>query len=154
MIMMKVKEVVLDQAHNPLLLLVDEDEERVMPISIGFWEAQAIMMKLQQSFFPRPMTHDLMSSLCEQLGATLQMILINDIRDDTFFAEMHLIRNGNIIIVDARPSDAVALALTVGAPIYISEKVDEFTITMAEFLEEKRLADLDDSSDEEGPLLH
>lgn len=153
MISVKVKEVVLDQTHNPLLLLVDLDEKNVLPVGIGFWEAQAIVMKLQGSLVPRPMTHDLMSSLCNHLGASLSKIVINDIQDNTFFAEMHLDREGEEIIVDARPSDAVALALTIGSPVYITEKVAAYMISIEDLVEEKGLPDLGDP-DDSGPQLH
>ena len=154
MIPVKVKEVVLDQTHNPLLLLVDLDEENVLPVGIGFWEAQAIVLKLQGNLVPRPMTHDLMSSLCDTLGASLNKIVINDIQDNTFYAELYLDRNGNEIIVDARPSDAVALALTIGSPIYITDKVAAYTMSVDDLVEEKGLDDFDDDSEEGGPHLH
>ncbi len=153
MIPVKVKEVVLDQAHNPLLLLVDLEETNVLPVGIGFWEAQAIVLKLQGNLVPRPMTHDLMSSLCTQLGATLNKIVINDIQDNTFFAELHLDRDGDHIIVDARPSDAVALALTSGSPIYITEEVAAYTMSIEDLVEERGLPDFGES-DESGPHLH
>ncbi len=153
MIPVKVKEVVLDQTHSPLLLLVDFDEAIVLPVGIGFWEAQAIIMKLQGSLLPRPMTHDLMSSICSQLGAHLSKIIINDIRDDTFFAELYFDKDGDEIVIDARPSDAVALALTVGSPIYITDKVAAYTISIDDLVEEKGVFDFDDS-DESGPHLH
>lgn len=155
MIPVKVKEVVLDQAHNPLLLLIDLDEKNVLPVGVGFWEAQAIVLKLQGNLVPRPMTHDLMSSLCDNLGASLNKVVINDIQDNTFYAELYLDRNGNEIIVDARPSDAVALALTIGSPIYITDKVAAYTMSVDDLVEEKGLDDFDDDDSEEGgPHLH
>ncbi len=154
MIPVKVKEVVLDEEHNPLLLLVDMEEENVLPIAIGLWEAQAIIMKMQGSPFPRPMTHDLMSSLCNHLGASINRIIINDIHEDTFFAEMYLERGDNEIVVDARPSDAVALALTAGAPIYLSGEVYGYTISVDELVEETDFTNPDDFPGEGGPQLH
>lgn len=152
MISVKVREVVLDQAHNPLLLLVDMDESLVLPIGIGFWEAQAIVLKLQGHVPPRPMTHDLLQTLCGYLGATITKIVVNDIRENTFFAELFLARGEEEIVIDSRPSDAIALALTVGAPIYISNKVAAYTVSLSDFVDEDS-TDLSDSG-ESGPHLH
>ncbi len=156
MIAVKVKGVVLDAQQNPLLLLVDMDETMVLPIGIGFWEAQAIVLKLQGQIPPRPMTHDLIKSLCAALGATVHKIVVSDIKDNTYYAEIHMSTGrGRQLIVDSRPSDAVALALTVGCPIYISSKVAAYTISIKDLLEE---ADTETSlygdPDDSGPHLH
>ncbi|MEW5785631.1 MAG: bifunctional nuclease family protein [Bacillota bacterium] len=155
MIPVKVREVVLDQVQNPLLLLVDMDETMVLPIGIGFWEAQAIVLKLQGHVPPRPMTHDLIKSLCGHLGATVEKIVVTDIKDSTFFAEIYLQTGGRELVVDARPSDAVALALTVGSPIYITGKVAAYTILLEELAEEPEPESLEhEDTGDSGPHLH
>lgn len=156
MISVKVREVVLDPVQNPLLLLVDMDETIVLPIGIGFWEAQAIVLKLQGHLPPRPMTHDLIKTLCADLGATVEKIVVSDMRDSTFFAEIYLKTSAaRELVVDARPSDAVALALTVGCPIYLSEKVSPYTISLTDIVEETELEPPDyGDSDDSGPHLH
>ncbi|NMA91768.1 MAG: bifunctional nuclease family protein [Firmicutes bacterium] len=156
MIPVKVREVVLDQVQNPLLLLVDIEESMVLPIGIGFWEAQAIVLKLQGHVPPRPLTHDLFKALCSHLGASVKKVIINDIRKSTFYAEIHLTNSAQEeVVVDARPSDAVALALTVGCPIYITKNVATYTVSIKDLLEEQEK----DSPgfgepDEGGPHLH
>ena len=154
MIPVKVKEVVLDEEHNPLLLLADMEEENILPVAIGFWEAQSIMMKLHGSSFPRPMTHDLMNTLCNHLGASLDRVEIIDTHEDTFFAEIYLERDSKEMAIDARPSDAVILALISGAPIYLSEEVFSYTIAAEDLVEEEDIADSDDFPEEGGPQLH
>jgi uncharacterized protein len=151
----KVREVVLDPVQNPLLLLVDMDESMVLPIGIGFWEAQAIIIKLQGHIPPRPMTHDLFKSFCSQLGVTVEKVVVTDIRESTFFAEIYLKTTRQELVVDARPSDAVALALTVGCPIFISSKVAAYTLSIKDLIEEQG-AELPDPGepDESGPHLH
>ena len=156
MIEVKVREVVLDSEHNPLLLLVDMEETMVLPIGIGFWEAQAIVMKLQGQVPLRPMTHDLIKNLCADMGAAVQKIVVTDIKESTFYAEIHIsTAQGGQLVVDARPSDAVALALTVGCPIFISSVIATHTISIKDLIEEAgddpgELRDPEES----GPHLH
>ena len=146
----------LDQVQNPLLLLVDMEESMVLPIGIGFWEAQAIVLKLQGHVHPRPLTHDLFKTLCSHLGARVEKIIINDIRKSTFFAEIYLADlAGKEIVIDARPSDAVALALTVGCPIYITKNVAAYTVSIKDLLEGQEKETLGfGEPDEGGPHLH
>jgi bifunctional DNase/RNase len=120
---MKVRRVALDQQNNPVVLLVDEEEMIALPIWIGQAEAMAIAMRLQGVQPPRPMTHDLLQTVLEQLSATVSRIVVSDVRDQTYFAEIHLVRNGTSVVIDSRPSDAIALALRVEAPIYVEDKV-------------------------------
>jgi bifunctional DNase/RNase len=121
--MMKVRRVALDQQNNPVVLLVDEEETIALPIWIGQAEAMAIAMRLQGVQPPRPMTHDLLQTILEQLSATVTRIVVTDVRDQTYFAEIHLARNGTALVIDSRPSDAIALALRVDAPILVEDKV-------------------------------
>ncbi len=120
---MKVRRVALDQQNNPVVLLVDEEETIALPIWIGQAEAMAIAMRLQGVQPPRPMTHDLLQTVLEQLSAAVTRIVVSDVRDATYFAEIHLARNGSQLVIDSRPSDAIALALRAEAPIFVEDKV-------------------------------
>lgn len=127
MIKMEVKTVTADQGGNFLVLLMDDEEKKVLPISIGPLEAQAIALVLQGEMPPRPLTHDLLKVVCENLGATMEKIVITDIRDSTFYAEIYLQQNGETLVIDSRPSDAIAVALRFDAPIFMVPKLIEFT---------------------------
>ena len=120
---MKVRRVALDQQNNPVVLLVDDDETVALPIWIGQAEAMAIAMRLQSVQPPRPMTHDLLQAVLEQLSATVTRVVISDVKDATYYAEIHLTRNGTAFVIDSRPSDAIALALRAEAPIFVEDKV-------------------------------
>lgn len=156
MIPVKVRDVVLDQVQNPLLLLVDLEETMVLPIGIGFWEAQAIILKLQGHITPRPMTHDLFKSFCGHLGVKVQKVVICNIKESTFFAEIGLKNSeGREVVLDARPSDAVALALTVGCPIFMARKVVPYTVSIKDLVSAQGEApDRFGEPDEGGPHLH
>ncbi|MDH7576780.1 MAG: bifunctional nuclease family protein [Bacillota bacterium] len=138
MIPVQVKEIAFDLALSPVVLLVDQSEERVLPIWVGPFEAQAIAMAIQGVSAPRPMTHDLMKSVCEHLGASVRRVVINDIRDGTYYAEMYLQTLSGEVIVDSRPSDAIALALRTGAKLFISEKVANYTLSIEELVSEEQ----------------
>ncbi len=155
MIPVKVKEVVLDPVQNPLLLLVDMDETMVLPIGIGFWEAQAIVLKLQGHIPPRPMTHDLFKTFCDRLDVTVEKVVVNDIKDSTFYAGVYLKTSGGALLLDARPSDAVALSLTVGCPIFVDKKVIPYTVSIKELIEEQSSEPTGFGEPEDsGPLVH
>jgi uncharacterized protein len=126
-IRMEVKTVTADQGGNFLVLLMDDEEKKVLPISIGPLEAQAIALVLQGEMPPRPLTHDLLKSVCENLGGIMEKVVITDIRDNTFYAEIYLQNKGETIVVDSRPSDAIAMALRFQAPIFMVNKMVEFT---------------------------
>ncbi|OPL09198.1 MAG: hypothetical protein AVO34_05690 [Firmicutes bacterium ML8_F2] len=127
MIKMEVKTVTADQGGNFLVLLMDAEEKKVLPISIGPLEAQAIALVLQGELPPRPMTHDLLKTVCENLKGQIDKIVITDIIDSTFYAEIYLQKNGETMILDSRPSDAIALALRCQSPIFMVPKLVEFT---------------------------
>ncbi len=133
---MKVRRVALDQANNPVVLLVDEEEQVMLPIWIGQAEALAIAMRLQSVQPPRPMTHDLLQAALEQLSVKVTRVVVSDIRDATYFAEIHLVRDGDSVVVDSRPSDAIALALRADAPIFVGEKVAAQAIPLRQVVEE------------------
>ena len=111
---------------TPLLWLTDEEEERVLVLTIGPAEAVAIKMKLtpDDDDFPRPMTHDLLKSVFDQLDASVNRIVITELREKAFYvAEIHVDTNGHTIVLDSRPSDAIALALRIDAPIFVVDEV-------------------------------
>jgi bifunctional DNase/RNase len=108
-------------SSTPLLLLEEVGGERVLPIYIGAPEAAAIAYALQGVSSPRPMSHDLLGQVVSALGAKLFSVEVTELVDNTYFANLRLVRGGEEIIVSSRPSDAVALALRVGAPILISD---------------------------------
>ncbi|MDR7554741.1 MAG: bifunctional nuclease family protein [Armatimonadota bacterium] len=127
---MRVRRVALDQQNNPVVLLVDEDETIALPIWIGQAEAMAIAMRLQSVQPPRPMTHDLLANVLEQLATKVLKVVVSDVRDATYYAEIHLSRNGTAYVIDSRPSDAIALALRADAPIYVEDKVAAQAISL------------------------
>jgi bifunctional DNase/RNase len=121
---MKVRGLALDPVSNmPIILLRDEEEKRSLPIWVGIFEANAIALELEKISTPRPMTHDLIKNILESVEAKVEKIVVNDLRDNTFFALIHLRMGDEEITVDSRPSDAIALALRVGAPIFVDEDV-------------------------------
>lgn len=130
MIPVRVKEIAFDAGMNPVLLLVDEDGSRVLPIWIGPFEAHAIALALEGTQPARPLTHDLLKSICDKLQARVTSVVICDVQEGTYFAELHLERNGTEAVLDARPSDAVALALRTVAPIFITDKVANYTVAI------------------------
>src|SRR5947199_7645344 len=108
----EIKGLMLDPSSNvPIVILRDIGSQLFLPIWIGVFEANAIALRIEGVEPPRPMTHDLLRLTIEQLGASVEKIVISDLRDNTFFALIHLRRGENAIEVDARPSDAIALAL-------------------------------------------
>ncbi len=135
MLEMKVKGLALDPSTNmPIVILQDMEEERALPIWVGICEANAIAIEMEDVPVPRPMTHDLIKNILEKVQATVSRIVINDMEDNTFFAVILLSIDGNEVSIDSRPSDAIALALRVDAPIFVAKKV----------LDEARSIDLTD----------
>ncbi len=107
----------------PVIILKPLDENKIIPIWIGEFEANAITMELESIVAPRPMTHDLINDVISHLSARVEKIVITDFIENTYYADMYLCRHGNISVIDCRPSDAVAIALKCQAPIFISEMV-------------------------------
>lgn len=124
----------------------------VLPIGIGLGEAQTISLKLDGHVLPRPLTHDLIVSMCSRLGAAIRQVVVNDIYKGTFYAQIYLERDGKEIILDSRPSDGVALALASGTPLYISEKVAKHSLPFEEILQNNSEFIFDD--DEGDKPLH
>jgi bifunctional DNase/RNase len=125
-IKMKVAGLTIDPLTNtPIVILKDLDEKKAIPIWIGLFEASAIATELEKITFSRPMTHDLIYEVLKTISVEVIKIEIHDLRNNTFFANIHLLKDGNTVVVDARPSDAIALALRANAPIFVAEKVIE-----------------------------
>jgi uncharacterized protein len=121
---MKVDKLGIDLlTHDPVVILKDMDGKRFLPILIGPFEATAIALALEGAPVPRPLTHDLMRTVLETLDARLEQVVIHDIRESTFFAKLIVRTNGELQEIDARPSDGIALALRMSAPIYVSDKI-------------------------------
>jgi bifunctional DNase/RNase len=121
---MKVSGLTVDPYTNtPIVLLKDLVEKEVVPIWIGFFEASAIATQLEKVQLSRPMTHDLLKNLLDTLGVTVIKIEVTELRENTFFAIIHLDMDGTHFAIDARPSDAIALALRTDVPIYVHEEV-------------------------------
>ena len=114
---------VKDQRNNPVVLLKIEDSDEVLPIWIGHSEALAIELQMRGNSFERPLTHDLLKTAIESLGAAIVKIAITELKDNTFFAKLYLQRDNEIYAIDARPSDSIALALKSSADIYVSNEV-------------------------------
>ena len=123
-----------------VVILREADRERYLPIWIGSWEAQSIAMKLQGIEAERPLTHDLMVSILEDLGASVRRIVVSDLADETYRARIVLTSGGDDYEIDARPSDAIALAVRVAAPIFATEAVLDRASVIPEADEEERLS--------------
>jgi bifunctional DNase/RNase len=110
---------------QPIVLLKTADGNKFLPIWIGHAEAAAILMKLQSQSAPRPMTHDLVNDMLQQLGAQILRITVTELRENTFFAQIVVAQDGHELEVDSRPSDAIALAIRAEAPIFAADQVIE-----------------------------
>ncbi len=151
----KVRGLILDPRNNsPVVILKDVSSDVVLPIWIGVFEANAIAMEIEKAVAPRPMTHDLLKNVIAQLGATVERVIITDLIESTFYAVIVLRVNGERVIVDSRPSDAIALALRTDSPIFVAEHVLESSRHVmssgeSEAAEEGEswLSDLEDESD-------
>lgn len=121
---MKIRGLMMDPVTNmPIVILKDAGSDTVLPIWVGMFEANAIALEIEKVTTPRPMTHDLLKNLLVGLEATVQKVVVTELREDTFFAVIWLDRSGEIISVDSRPSDALALALRMDCPIYVEDEV-------------------------------
>jgi uncharacterized protein len=123
-IQMNVKGLMIDPITNmPIIILRDVDGGRVLPIWVGVFEANAIALQIENVQTPRPMTHDLLKNVLEDLEARVERVVVCELRENTFYAAIHLRMQGQAIVVDARPSDAIALALRTRSPIFVEEEV-------------------------------
>ncbi len=120
----RIRGLMMDPATNmPIVVLKDVGSETVMPIWVGIFEANAIAIEIEKVAPPRPMTHDLARNLIQHLNGQLERVVISELRDDTFFAVLWLRQGEEAMTIDARPSDAIALALRADCPIYVAEQV-------------------------------
>lgn len=123
---MTIKGLMVDPVTNtPIVVLRDADGQKVLPIWVGVFEANAIAVQIENVPTPRPMTHDLLKNVIQDLHATVERIVVTDLRENTFFALIYLDVAGERVAIDARPSDAIALALRTSAPIFVEESVIE-----------------------------
>ena len=123
---MKIKGLVVDPISKmPIVVLEDLKSDRMLPIWIGVFEANAIALRIENISTPRPMTHDLLKNVLDELGITVEKIVVNDVRDNTFYALIHCRYKDQTITIDSRPSDAIALVLRTEAPIFVDERVVE-----------------------------
>ena len=121
---MRIRGLMLDPNTNmPIVVLKDVGSDTVLPIWVGIYEANAIFNEVEKQARPRPVIHDLTRMLIHYMNGRLDRVVITELRDDTFFAVLWLTQNGETVTVDARPSDAIALALRADCPIYVSEHV-------------------------------
>jgi bifunctional DNase/RNase len=121
---MKIKGLVVDPISKmPIIVLEDPQTERILPIWIGVFEANAIALTIENIPTPRPMTHDLIKNVLDKLAIAVEKIVVNDVRDNTFYAIIHCRHNEAPVLIDSRPSDAIALALRMNSPIFVEDDV-------------------------------
>ena len=138
---MTIKGLMVDPITNmPIVILRDREGQRVLPIWVGIFEANAIALQIENISTPRPMTHDLLRNVIQDLKASVQKIVVCDLQENTFYALIYLTLNGDTLAIDARPSDAIALALRTRAPIFVEDSVIDNAKTV-DFTSEKNDAD-------------
>ena len=138
---MTIKGLMVDPITNsPIVILRDKEGQRVLPIWVGIFEANAIALQIENVSTPRPMTHDLLRNVIQDLKASVQKVVVCDLQENTFYALIYLALNGDTVAIDARPSDAIALALRTRAPIFVEDTVLDSAKTV-DFTSEKSDAD-------------
>jgi len=121
---MKIKGLMLDPVTNmPIVVLQDVDGQRVLPIWVGAFEANAIALQMENVATPRPMTHDLLRNVIAELRGVVERVVVTDLKENTFYATIFLNVAGSAVAIDSRPSDAIALALRTSSPIFVEESV-------------------------------
>ena len=121
---MKIRGLMMDPVtQTPIVILKDVSGGTILPIWVGMYEANAIALEIEKVSTPRPMTHDLLKTLIAGLQAGVRKVVVSELRDDTFYAHIWLEKDGELISIDSRPSDALALALRMDCPIYVEEQV-------------------------------
>ena len=138
---MSIKGLMVDPITNmPIVILRDKDGQKVLPIWVGIFEANAIALQIENIATPRPMTHDLLRNVIQDLKASVQKVVVCDLQENTFYALIYLSLNGDTLAIDARPSDAIALALRTRAPIFVEDAVIDHAKTV-DFTSETNDAD-------------
>ena len=121
---MKIRGLMMDPVTNmPIVILKDINGNTILPIWVGIYEANAIALEIEKVTTPRPMTHDLIRTLLHGLEASVRKVVVNELKDDTFYARIWLEKDGRLMSIDSRPSDALAVALRLDCPIYVEDKV-------------------------------
>ncbi|MFN8007636.1 MAG: bifunctional nuclease family protein [Terriglobia bacterium] len=121
---MKIRGLMMDPVTNvPIVILKGSDGNTLLPIWVGVYEANAIALEIEKVATPRPMTHDLVKNILHGLGCSVRKVVVNQLKDDTFYAVIWIMQDGKLICVDSRPSDALALALRTDSPIFVDEEV-------------------------------
>ena len=121
---MKIRGLMMDPVTNmPIVILKDSGTDTVLPIWVGVYEANAIALEIEKVATPRPMTHDLIKNVLTGLDAAVHKVVVTELKEDTFYAVIWLERAGQVISIDSRPSDALALALRVDCPIFVDDEV-------------------------------
>ena len=124
LIEMSIKGLMVDPITNtPIVILKDKEGDRVLPIWVGIFEANAIALQIENISTPRPMTHDLLRNIIADMDGRVERVVVSDLKENTFYAVIHLTVRGERVAIDARPSDAIALALRTRSPILVEETV-------------------------------
>lgn len=145
---MKIRGLMIDPAANtPIVILKDVNGETLLPIWVGPFEANAIAYEIEKVSPPRPMTHDLLRNLIVQIGGTVRRIVVTELKNNTFYAVIELDVAGQMVVLDARPSDAIALALRADAPIFVNETVLQSSSTVP--VEKTGTDEIEEASDED-----
>ena len=140
---MNLKGLMIDPITNmPIIVLKDGDGNHVLPIWVGVFEANAIALQMENVQTPRPMTHDLLKNVIDDLNATVERIVVSELKDNTFYATIHLNSGMGNLTVDSRPSDAIALALRTRSPIFVEEQVIESAKSSADSQESSEIGRL------------
>jgi len=123
-VQMELRRILISEVHDQQVIVLREvDGERSFPIVIGIFEATSIDRRVKNMLSPRPLTHDLLAQVIEDMGGEVQDVIISELREHTYYAKLRIRHEGELIEVDSRPSDAIALAVTAKVPIYVSEEV-------------------------------
>jgi bifunctional DNase/RNase len=123
-VQMELRRIIISEVHDQQVIVLREVEgDRSFPIVIGIFEATSIDRRVRNLPSPRPLTHDLVANVVEQLGGDIQDVIISDLKEHTYFAKLRVRHEGELIEIDSRPSDAIALAVTAKVPIYVNEEV-------------------------------
>ncbi len=153
MIEMKVMGLALDpQTNLPIVILREMEGERAFPIWVGIFEAQAISREIENIQTPRPSTHDLIKNIINGVEGKVNRIVVNDVQDNTVFAEISIQMNGSEVVIDSRPSDAITLALLMSAPIFVEEKVLEKATSIEFTAPEEKEGEESEGRGEEEPF--
>lgn len=144
---MKIRGLMMDPtANTPIIILKDVNGEAMLPIWVGAFEANAIALEIEKLPSQRPMTHDLIKNILLEFGAIVRRVVITDLIDNTYFAVIELVKDGEAVLLDSRPSDAIAIAMRVDCPIYVSEEV--ITNSASTIIEEVQSDDEEDWPDD------